>query len=142
MVKSVKKSANAFAKKREEFSRSKLSMTLDYIFGRNTSRNLDYSALEFKYSHRTGRLKYILARGTCDVLFSFRPNGSISPTLPGFAILLSKHKLANVNRRPGWTVTVIDGVSEFVSKGKTVFCKHVVTCSDKLRAGQDVAGTE
>jgi conserved protein with predicted RNA binding PUA domain len=139
MEKSVKKSANTFAKKREEFSRSKLAMTLDYIFGRNTSGKLDYSALEFQYSRRTGRLKYVFVRGTNNVLFSFRPNGSIAPTLSGFTLLLSKYKLANLNKRPKWTVTVMDGVSEVVSKGKTVFCKHVATCSDQLLAGQDVA---
>ena len=139
MAKSVKKGANTFANKQLEFSVSKLAMSLDYIFGPHTSRKLDYSVLEFQYSRRTGRLKYILAKGTKNVLFSFRPNGSIAPTLLGYALLLSKHKLTNIRRRPRWTVTVIGGVSEFVSKGKTVFCKHVASCSDNLRAGQDVA---
>lgn len=138
MAKSVKKSENTFAKKRDEFSKSKLAMSLDYIFGKDTSRALDYSNLAFQYSHRTGRLKYVSAKDTEDLLFSFRPNGSIAPTISGYTIFLSKHKLTNVLRRPRWTVTVIDGVSEFVSSGRTVFCKHVVSCSDSLRAGQDV----
>ena len=139
MPRSAVKSANAFAKKRDEFSKSKLTMTLDYIFGKSTSRSLKYSDLEFKYSRRTGRLKYVLAKGAKNVLFSFRPNGSIAPTMQGFAMLLSNHKLAKIKNRPRWSVTVIDGVSEVVAGGKTVFCKHVVACSDSLRAGQDVA---
>ena len=139
MPRSVVKSASTFAKKRDEFSKSKLTMTLDYIFGKNTSPALKYSDLEFKYSRRTGRLKYVLAKGAKSVLFSFRPNGSIAPTMQGFAMLLSNHKLVKLKTRPRWSVTVIDGVSEVVSGGKTVFCKHVVACSDSLRAGQDVA---
>lgn len=33
---------------------------------------------------------------------------------------------------------MIDGVTEFVSGGKTVFCKHIVHCDDSLRANEDV----
>ncbi len=33
---------------------------------------------------------------------------------------------------------MINGVSDVVSSGKTVFCKHVVRCDDSLRAGEDV----
>ncbi len=138
MTRSDEKRANTFAKKRDEFSKSKLAMSLDYIFGKNTSRAFDYSNLDFQYSHRTGRLKYVSEKSSKELLFSFRPNGSIAPTLSAFGFMLSKHKIGNINRRPRWTVTIIDGVSEFVSKGRTVFCKHVVSCSDSLRAGQDV----
>jgi conserved protein with predicted RNA binding PUA domain len=139
MRRSVGNNRSGFAKKREEFSRSKLAMSLDYIFGKNTSNGLDFSMLEFQYSRRTGRLKYVLAKGTRSVLFSFRPNGSIGPTVSGFTLLLSKYKLSNLRRRPKWCVTVMEGVTDFVSQGKTVFCKHVVACSNQLLAGQDVA---
>lgn len=114
-------------------------MSLDYIFGKNTSRALVYSNMSFQYSRRTGRLKYVLENGSADVLFSFRPNGSIAPSLLGFSRLLSKFKLKKLNNRPRWSVTVMDAVSPVVSQGKTVFCKHVVHCSDQLRAGEDVA---
>ncbi|MGH2639018.1 MAG: hypothetical protein ACRDF4_07035, partial [Rhabdochlamydiaceae bacterium] len=44
------------AKKKEDFSKSKLAMSLDYIFGKGTSRALnDYSEdIDFFYSRRTG----------------------------------------------------------------------------------------
>ena len=138
MARSSEKRVSVFAKKRDAFSISKLAMSLDYIFGRGTSRPLDYSKLDFKYSHRTGRLKYVYHKDFKDLLFTFRANGSIAPTVSGYKSLLSGRKLTNIKRRPRWTITVIDGVSEFVSKGRTVFCKHVVACSDDLRAGQDV----
>lgn len=123
---------------KESFARSKLAMTLDYIFGRNTSEAIDFSDLAFVYSRRTGRLKYVEGKTSKRVLFSFRPNGTIAPTIAGASLLLSRYKLSGIKKRPRWTVTVIDGVSEVVSQGKTVFCKHVVHCDDSLRGGDDV----
>jgi conserved protein with predicted RNA binding PUA domain len=130
--------ATAFAFRRSEFSKSKLAMSLDYIFGKGTSKALNYSNLTFQYSRRTGRMKYVLENNGQNVLFSLRPNGSIAPSLLGFSMLLSKVKLKNMHDRPRWSVTVIDSVSPIVSEGKTVFCKHVVYCSDLLRSGEDV----
>ena len=128
--------ATPFAVRRDEFSKSKLAMSLDYVFGKNTCKALNYSDLTFQYSRRTGRLKYVLENES--VLFSLRPNGSIAPSRLGFSKLLSKTKLAKLHNRPRWSVTVMDGVSPIVSQGNTVFCKHVVHCSDLLRAGEDV----
>lgn len=133
-----KKRVSAFQKKRDDFSKSKLAMTLDYIFGKSSSRSLDFSKLDFQYSNRTSRLKYVRLDDSKDLLFTFRANGSLAPTITGYRILLSKINLANIHKRPSWSLTVIDGVSEFVSQGRTVFCKHIVYCSDNLRAGQDV----
>lgn len=117
----------------------KLSMSLDYIFGKNTSRAILGMDLEFEYSRRTGRIRYVLAAVSKNVLFSLRPNGSIAPSIQGFRSLLSKCRLSSIRTRPSWVLTVLNGVSEVVSTGKTVFCKHVVACSNELRAGQDVA---
>lgn len=50
-----------------------------------------------------------------------------------------KDKLKRNLGRPRWTITVLDGISEFVAEGKTVFCRHVVSCDDTLLAGEDVA---
>jgi conserved protein with predicted RNA binding PUA domain len=128
--------------KKEEFSRSKFAMTLDYIFDKGASTKIDYSKLEFQYSRRTGRIKQVVEKSTKQILFTFRPNGSIAPTVAGATLLLSRKKESFSNRmnsRPRWTVTIINGVSEFISRGRTVFCKHVIHCSESLRAGQDVA---
>ncbi len=138
MPESSQRRTSIFAKKRDEFSKSKLAMSLDYIFGRGTSRSLDFSNLEFQHSNRTGRIKYVGMKDSKELLFTFRPNGSIAPTLRAYRILLSKSKLKKIRLRPKWTVTVIDGVSDIVSNGRTVFCKHVASCNDSLRAGQDV----
>ncbi|MDA4112076.1 MAG: hypothetical protein OK439_06020 [Thaumarchaeota archaeon] len=126
------------AESRNEFSRSKLAMSLDYIFGRETSKSLNFGTMDFKYSRRTGRLKYIIEKSSNKILFTFRPNGTIAPTILGAKHLISGKNISDVRTRPKWTITVIDGVSDFISKGRTVFCKHVVYCSDLLRPGDDV----
>jgi len=124
---------------KDDFAKSKLAMSLDYIFGKGTERNLDYENLDFQYSRRTGRLKYVIEKSSQKILFTFRANGTIAPTLQGASMLLSHCKLSTIRSRPPWTLTVIDGVSDFISNGRTVFCKHVVHCSDSLLPGDDVA---
>ena len=114
-------------------------MSIDYIFGKGTSKNLDFEKVDFQYSRRTGRLKYVIEKSSEKILFTFRANGTIAPTLLGAGMLIAKRKLFTIKSRPPWTITVIDGVSDFISKGRTVFCKHVVYCSDSLLPGEDVA---
>ena len=125
--------------KREQFDKSKTSMSLDYIFGSKTSAKMDFSRVAFAHSRRTGRIRHLTDKTTGDVLFSFRPNGSIAPTVAGALLLTSKKSNPKRSSSNDWEITVIDGVSEVVSKGKTVFCKHVVSCSDSLRPGEDVS---
>ncbi|HZW54774.1 MAG TPA: PUA domain-containing protein [Nitrososphaerales archaeon] len=129
------------------FWQSKFRMSLDYIFGKGTSKKLDFSDLTLLVSSRTGRLRQIVHKDSREVLFSFRPNGSIAPTVSGAQYLLEWSSKGSTRRkksesakktRPRWVVTVIDGVSEFVSQGKTVFCRHVAYCDDSLRANEDV----
>ena len=117
-----------------EFDRSKTAMTLDYIFGVDVSECLDFDRISFVHSRKTGRIRQLEDIGSGKVLFTYRPNGTIAPTIAGASMLLSGRR----NRKVRWVVTVIDGVSEIVSSGRTVFCKHVISCSDSLRAGEDV----
>lgn len=125
---------------RIQFARSKLLASLDYIFGRRASAPIAKSEIDFEFSRKTGRLRYIVSKESREILFTFRPNGSIAPTIAGASILLPERKRKlPVIARPPWTVTVINGVSEIVSQGKTVFSKHVVSASDSIRAGDDVA---
>ncbi|MHB8567943.1 MAG: PUA domain-containing protein [Nitrososphaerales archaeon] len=121
-----------------EVLRSKFKMSIDYIFEKGSSQGLDSNELEFELSPRTGRPRYVLQRATGSILFSFRANGSIAPTLKGAEKILT-WSTKKRSERLRWVVTVIDGVSEVVSSGKTVFCKHVLHCDDSLRANEDVA---
>jgi 7-cyano-7-deazaguanine tRNA-ribosyltransferase len=121
-------------KRKYEFDESKTRMTLDYLFGSGVSKKIDFSKIDFVHSRKTGRIKQLEDKASGRVMFTFRPNGSIVPTLLGARAMLT----SNAKPRARWIVTVIDGISEIVSSGKTVFCKHVVSCEDALRAGDDV----
>lgn len=119
---------------RDQFDESKFKMSLDYIFGRNASRRIDFSTLSHIHSRKTGRLKHIDERSSGKVLFSFRANGTIAPTVLGASALMGVKGVPKGRS----VVTVMDGVSEIVASGKTIFCKHVASCSDSLRPNEDV----
>jgi uncharacterized protein with predicted RNA binding PUA domain len=136
---------------KRNFAVSKLKMSLDYIFGSGASKLIDFDAIEFEYSRKTGRIRHALDRNTEKVLFSFRPDGSIAPTILGARAMvygsatgkmgvkpLKSLKTRKNLSRPRWTVTVLDGVSDFVARGKTVFCRHVVSCDSSLLGSEDV----
>jgi archaeosine-15-forming tRNA-guanine transglycosylase len=133
--------ANAAAKRK--FADSKLKMSFDYVFGRGASRRIDFEKIDFVYSRKTGRIRHIVDSSGI-VLFTFRPDGSIAPTILGARTMLgSKPMKGSLNQeknlgRPRWTLTVLDGVGEFVGEGKTVFCRHVAACDKSLLAGEDV----
>lgn len=118
-------------------SRSKIAMSFDYVFGKGTSKKLDFETIDFQYSRRTGRLRYVINRESKEILFTLRANGSIAPTVSGARFILG-HRIGKKSR-PRWVITVINDVSEFVANGKTVFCKHVTACDEELLAGEDVA---
>ncbi len=120
--------------RRKEFDESKIKMALDYLFGPGVSKKIDFSKIALVHSRKTGRIKQLEDKVSGKVMFTFRPNGSMAPTLLGARAMLS----GNANRRARWIVTVSNGVSEIVSSGKTVFCKHVLICDNTLRAGDDV----
>jgi predicted RNA-binding protein (TIGR00451 family) len=86
-------------------------------FGVGTGRALPKSGLKFVYSKRSDRLKQVVHD---DKLFAtIRPNGVIAPTYYG-ACLLMKSKAYAEN-----SVVVEQAAVEFVSEGRSVFCKFV-----------------
>jgi predicted RNA-binding protein (TIGR00451 family) len=117
-----------------EFDKSKAGMALDYIFGTGTAKGVDFSKISFLHSKKTGRIKQLEDPRTKKVLFTFRPNGTIAPSVAGASMLLSNKR----NLKARWVITVMTAISEIVSNGKTVFCKHVVHVDDTLRPGEDV----
>jgi uncharacterized protein with predicted RNA binding PUA domain len=138
MIVKGKESDSDVSSSKTRFAKAKFAMSVDYIFGRGTSKNLKFDDLCFEFSRKTGRLRYIIDSKTKEVLFSFRSNGSISPTIQGAKLLLGDNTFDHSSKRPRFVVTVLDGVSDFIAEGKTVFCKHVVSCDESLRAGEDV----
>lgn len=97
--------------------RKQFSIMLDYEFGAGTRRALPKSGLKFVYSKRSDRLKQVIHD---DKLFAtIRPNGVIAPTYYG-ACLLIKSKAYAEN-----SVVVEEEAVDFVSEGRSVFCKFV-----------------
>ena len=109
--------APAFGDMRLLDGRKQFSTMLDYEFGVGTSRALPKMGLRFVYSKRSDRLKQVMHG---DKLFAtIRPNGVIAPTYYG-ACLLMKSKAYAQN-----SVVVEQEAVEFVSEGRSVFCKFV-----------------
>jgi predicted RNA-binding protein (TIGR00451 family) len=111
--------------------RKQFSVMLDYEFGPGTSGALPKSGLKFVYSKKSGRMKLVYHG---DSLFAtIRPNGAIAPTHYG-ATLLVKSKAYAQN-----TVTVGQDAVEFVSQGRSVFCKFVRGVGKHVLSGGEVA---
>jgi predicted RNA-binding protein (TIGR00451 family) len=97
--------------------RKQFSTMLDYEFGVGTSRALPKTGLKFVYSKRSDRMKQVVHD---DKLFAtIRPNGVIAPTYYGACLLIRSKAYAQNS------VVVEQAAVEFVSEGRSVFCKFV-----------------
>ena len=103
----------------------------DYQFGVGSGAALFPDGVSFEHSKRTGKVRFIRLEDV--LLASLRPtDGLLTLTIAGAVRLLSMvHSLS-------CTVTVLDGVEEFVSQGRNVFAKHVVETDDGVRPGDEV----
>jgi len=109
----------------------RLSIMVDYLFGRGVSRAIPKEGTRLVYSRRSGRVKLVYQS---DRLFAtVRPNGSMALTVYG-ATILSKNKGFIQN-----CVTVDDDAVPFVKDGKSVFCKFVRSAGKRVRPRGDVA---
>ncbi len=75
---------------RSVFDKSKTMMSLDYIFGKRVSKKIDFTNITFVHSRKTGRIKQMEETNSGKILFTFRPNGTIAPSLLGARMLLSE----------------------------------------------------
>jgi conserved protein with predicted RNA binding PUA domain len=97
--------------------RKQFSIMLDYEFGVGTSRALPKAGLKFVYSKRSDRLKQVIHDDK--LLATIRPNGVIAPTYYGACLLIRSKAYAENS------VVVEQAAVEFVSEGRSVFCKFV-----------------
>ena len=111
--------------------RKQFSIMLDYEFGPGTSRALPKTGLKYLYSKRSDRLKQVVHD---DKLFAtIRPNGAIAPTHYGATILMKSRAYAENS------VTVDQAAVEFVSEGRSVFCKFVKSVGKHVLPAGEVA---
>jgi conserved protein with predicted RNA binding PUA domain len=95
----------------------RLSITVDYLFGKGVSRVLPRQGIRFVYTRRSGRLRFVYES---DRLFAtVKPSGAMALTLHGARLLMESRGFRQN------CVQVADETAPFVMGGRSVFCKFV-----------------
>ncbi|QLH07652.1 PUA domain-containing protein [Nitrosopumilus ureiphilus] len=106
----------------------KLQYSLDALFGNGVSKCLPKN-IEMTFSRKTGRIRTISHEGK--LLCTLRIDGGLAIS-PYFAQILLKSKTFKEN-----CVEINQDAAPFVMEGKSVFCKHIVWCGNKVRISAD-----
>ncbi|HUI24365.1 MAG TPA: PUA domain-containing protein [Nitrososphaerales archaeon] len=109
----------------------RVSLMVDYLFGKGVSRALPKEGFRLYYSRRSARVKTIFLNGR--LFATVKPNGAMALSVEGAAIL-SKSTGFRQN-----CVQVSDDVAEFVQGGKSVFCKFVKWAGKNVYPRSEVA---
>ncbi len=108
----------------------KVRCIADYQFGRGCGDALFSNDVTFLLS-RTNRVRQILQDGQRIATVRAK-DGMLTLSIAG-AMLLH-----DILPAPSYRVIVCDDAVPFVSKGKTVFSKHIISMDKELRAGEEV----
>ncbi len=106
----------------------KLRHSLDALFGGGTSKLLPKDA-EMTFSRKTGRIRTVSHKG--ELLCTLRIDGSLAISVH-FAQMLLKNKGFKEN-----CIEINSDAAPFVEQGRSVFCKHVVSCGKNVRISAD-----
>jgi len=102
----------------------------DYQFGSGCGAALFPDEVAIEYSKNTGKIRHVRLVGV--LLASLRPTDGL------FALAIAgAERLVSEVETLGFTVTVLDDVSEFISQGRNVFAKHVVDAGEAIRHGDE-----
>lgn len=105
----------------------------DYQFGRLITDILfeDINKIHFKRSRSTNKIRYVFYKQ--NLILTLRPNNGF------FTIsLFAANQIIKRIAPPSLRVIVLNEISEFIMKGRNVFCKHVVDIDDNLRPLDEV----
>ena len=111
----------------------KIKAISDYQFGPEITDVLfsKIDKIDLEYSKNTGKLKHVYY-DDC-LLLTFRPtNGFFTLSL------LSAELIIRNIPAPKLRVIVPNDVSEFIKKGRNVFCKHVLRIDEELRPMDEI----
>jgi uncharacterized protein with predicted RNA binding PUA domain len=105
----------------------------DYQFGKEITDILfdDINQISFERSSKTNKIKYVFYQN--HLLLILRPTNGFF-TLSFF----SAKKIIENTLVPKLRVVVLSEISEFIKKGRNVFCKHVVDIDNTLRPLDEV----
>ena len=100
----------------------------DYQFGKEITNILfrDLEDIHIERSRATDKIRYIFHKK--NLMLALRPNNGFF-TLS----LYSANIIINNISAPKLRVIVLNEISEFIKKGRNVFCKHVVDIDENLR---------
>ncbi len=111
----------------------KVKAICDYQFGQAITDILfeDESEIHFIFSRNTGKIKHIYHEN--NLLLNLRPtNGFFTLSL------FSAERIINNTPSPKHRAVVMSEISEFIRKGRNVFCKHIVDIDIALRPNDEV----
>lgn len=106
----------------------KLQHSLDALFGNGTSKFLPKD-VEMTFSRKTGRIRTVSHQEK--LLCTLRIDGSLAISTH-FAQILLKNKKFKDN-----CVEINSDAAPFVEQGRSVFCKHVISCGKNVRISAD-----
>ncbi|MDV3277849.1 MAG: hypothetical protein LYZ69_05210 [Nitrososphaerales archaeon] len=109
----------------------RLSIMVDYLFGRGVSGALPKEDVKLVYSRRSGRVKLVFHGSK--LYATVRPNGSIALSIYGASTLARKRSFSEN------CVTVNEDAVPFVQGGKSVFCKFVTKAGKRVVPKGEVA---
>ena len=106
----------------------KLQHSLDALFGNGTSKLLPKD-IEMTFSRKTGRIRTVSQKGK--FLCTLRIDGSLAISIH-FAQILLKNKKFKEN-----CIEINSDAAPFVEQGRSVFCKHVISCGKNVQISAD-----
>lgn len=106
----------------------KLQHSLDALFGNGTSKLLPKD-IEMTFSRKTGRIRTVSHKGK--FLCTLRIDGSLAISIH-FAQILLKNKKFKEN-----CIEINSDAAPFVEQGRSVFCKHVISCGKNVQISAD-----
>jgi uncharacterized protein with predicted RNA binding PUA domain len=116
---------------RLENALGKVRSIADYQFGKNVGAKLFPQNVEFEYSKRTGRIRFINLNG--ERLATLRPTDGLLSLSIKAAVFMAEN-LPNAK----CYVTIKNDVSKYIAEGGDVFAVHVVAVDDDVRAKDEV----
>jgi len=107
-----------------------LRALLAYQFGRSAAELLA-GGVEVRLSPQTGRIREVFVDG--ELVGTIRANdGFFVPSIAG------ARRLLLLLPYPRMRVVIPPDAAEFVAKGRSVFCKHILDADPELRPGEEV----
>jgi len=105
----------------------------DYQFGKDITNLLfkDIDSIRVQRSAATQKIRYIFLEN--NLILALRPNNGF------FTLSIHSARIIKTNiRAPKLRVIVLNEISEFIKKGRNVFCKHVIDVDENLRPLDEV----